>query len=244
LATFVALHWKHNPLIVYGVNGSLLAIDLAFFAATCTKFVDGGWFPLLIALVIAFIMVTWRKGQEMMDKIRLEVRLRSKDLIERIKADPPLRIPGTAVVLGRMTTGVPLALTQNLRHNRVLHEKLLLVAVTIAETPRVADEDRAVVTAISEDMTRVELHFGFMEQPDVPKGLECAVVRGQIVKFDPHKVTYYTGHETIIASGIRSGMARWREQLFAFMHHNAQRSGAYFKIPSAQVMEICVEFEM
>jgi KUP system potassium uptake protein len=189
-------------------------------------------------------MLTWRKGEEMMDKIRLEVRLRSKDLIERLKADPPLRIPGTAVVLGRMTTGVPLSLTQNLRHNHVLHEKVLLVAVTIAETPRVADQDRALVTPISDDMTRVELRFGFMEQPNVPKGLECAVARGQIVSCDPKKVTYFTGHETIIASGLRLGMARWREQVFAFMHHNAQRPGAYFKIPGAQIMEIGVEFEM
>jgi len=88
------------------------------------------------------------------------------------------------------------------------------------------------------------LRFGFMEQPDVPKGLELAVTRGQIAKCDARKVTYYTGHETIIASGSRLGMARWREQLFAFMHHNAQRPGAYFKIPSSQVMEIGIEFEM
>jgi len=244
MATFVALHWKHNRLIVYTVNGSLLAVDLAFFASTCTKFVDGGWFPVLIALALAFIMLTWRKGEEMMDKIRLEVRLRSKDLLERLKADPPLRIPGTAVVLGRMTTGVPLSLTQNLKHNHVLHEKVLLVAVTTTETPRVADEERVVVTPISDEFTRAELRFGFMEQPDVPKGLELAVARGQIAKCDARKVTYYTGHETIIASGSRPGMARWREQLFAFMHHNAQRPGAYFKIPSAQVMEIGIEFEM
>src|SRR5262249_43131152 len=161
---------KHNRLIVYTVNSSLLAVDLAFFASTCTKFVDGGWFPVLIALALAFIMLTWRKGEEMMDKIRLEVRLRSKDLLERLKADPPLRIPGTAVVLGRMTTGVPLSLTQNLKHNHVLHEKVLLVAVTITETPRVADEERVVVTPISDEFTRAELRFGFMEQPDVHKG--------------------------------------------------------------------------
>jgi K+ transporter len=90
MATFVALHWKHNRLIVYTVNSSLLAVDLAFFASTCTKFVDGGWFPVLIALAIAFIMLTRRRGEEMMDKIRLEVRFRSKDLLERLKADPPL----------------------------------------------------------------------------------------------------------------------------------------------------------
>jgi KUP system potassium uptake protein len=244
MATFVALHWKHNPLIVYSVNGSLLALDLLFFASTATKLLEGGWFPLLIALVVAFLMLTWRKGEEIMDRIRLEVRQRSKELIERIKTDPPFRIPGTAVVLGRMTSGVPLALTQNLRHNHVLHEKLLLVAVTMTETPRVSAEDRAVVTPLSDEITRVQLNFGFMEHPDVPKALELAVGRSQIAPCDPEHVTYYTGHETIIPTGRRRGMARWRKRVFAFMHHNAQRAGAYFKIPTAQIMEIGIEFEI
>jgi K+ transporter len=208
MATFVALHWKYNPLIVYAVNGSLIALDLLFFASTSTKLLDGGWFPLLIALIIAFLMLTWRKGEEIMDRIRLEVRQRSTELIERIKTDPPFRIPGTAVVLGRMTSGVPLALTQNLRHNHVLHEKLLLVAVTMTETPRVSAEDRAVVTPLSDEITRVQLNFGFMEHPDVPKALELAVGRSQIAPCDPERVTYFTGHETIIPTGRRRGMAR------------------------------------
>src|SRR5262249_53782902 len=132
----------------------------------CTKFVDGGWVPVLIALALAFILLTRRQGEGMLGKISLGIRLRSKELLERLKADPPLRIPGTAIVLGRMTTGVPLSLTQNLKHNHVLHEKVLLVAVTITETPRVADEERVVVTPISDEFTRAELRFGFMEQPD------------------------------------------------------------------------------
>ena len=243
MATFVALHWKHNPWMVYTVNGSLLALDLIFFASTSTKFIEGGWFPVLIALVISFLMLTWRKGEEIMDKIRLEVRVRLEELIERLKADPPFRIPGTAVVLGRMTTGVPLALTQNLKHNRVLHEKVLMVAVTTTETPRVSGEDRVSVTPISDDITRVELRFGFMEQPNVPEALELAVAQRKIAACHPRQVTYYTGHETIIPSD-RPGMALWREKLFAFMHHNAQPPGAYFKIPTAQIMEIGVEFEI
>jgi KUP system potassium uptake protein len=244
MATFVALHWKYNPLAVYGVNGSLLVLDLVFFASTTTKFLDGGWFPLLIALVIAFLMLTWRKGEEIMDTVRLEVRLPSKAFIEQLKADPPFRFPGTAVVLGRMAKGVPLALSHNIKCNHVLHEKVLLVAATMTETPRVAEEDRATVTPLSEGITRVELHFGFMERPNVPRGLETAAARRLIDACDLARVTYYTGHETIIPSGRRSGMARWREELFAFMHHNAQRPGAFFMIPSAQIMEIGVEFEI
>jgi KUP system potassium uptake protein len=244
MATFVALHWKYNPVVVYAVNGSLLALDLLFFASTLTKFLEGGWFPLLIALVLAFIMLTWRKGEEIMDTVRLEVRVRSKQFLDAIKSEKPLRIPGTAVVLGRMTQGVPLALSQNLKFNRVLHERVLLVAVTMTETPRVPDAERVAVTPLADDLARVELRFGFMEQPNVPDGLAVAVERGLIAPCELERVTYYTGHETIIATGRRRRMARWREALFAFMHHNAQRPGAYFKIPSAQVMEIGLEFEI
>ncbi len=244
MATFVALHWKHNPLLVYSVNGSLLALDLLFFASTSSKLFDGGWFPLLIAFVISFLMFTWRKGSEITDTVRLEIRERAADFIELLHRDPPFRIPGIAVVLGRMAKGVPLALSHNLKCNHVLHENVLLVAVTTAETPRVSDEDRIVVTPISDGVRRVEMRFGFMEQPDVPNGLDVAAARGQIPKFDRARLIYYTGHETIIPSGRRPGLPRWREALFAFMHHNAQRPGAYFRIPSPQIMEIGVEFEI
>ncbi len=244
MATFVALHWKHNPLIVYAVNGSLLALDLLFFASTSTKLFDGGWFPLLIALVISFLMMTWRKGEELMDVVRLEVREHSKAFIEHLSRDPPHRIPGTAIVLGRMAKGVPLALSHNVNCNHVLHENVLLLAVMTTEAPLAPDEDRLRVSPLAEGVTRTELSFGFMEEPNVPAGLADAMARGQIPKFDLDKVIYYTGHETIIPSGKRSGLARWREAIFAFMHHNAQRPGAYFKIPGGQIMEIGVEFEI
>ncbi len=244
MATFVALHWKHNPLIVYSVNGGLLALDLLFFASTSTKIFDGGWFPLLIALVISFLMLTWRKGEEVMDTVRLEIRQRSAEFIDELRRDQPRRIPGVAIVLGRMAKGVPLALSHNVKCNRTLHEHVLLVAVATTEAPRTRDEDRVVVIPLSEGLTRVEVRFGFMEEPDVPEALAVAMAHRQIETFDLRKVIYYTGHETIIPSGRRPGLPRWREALFAFMHHNAQRPGAYFKIPGAQIMEIGVEFEI
>jgi len=244
MATFVALHWKHNPFLVFTVNGSLLALDLLFFASTSTKLLDGGWFSLLIAFVISFLMLTWRKGEELMDKVRVEIRERSQDFIERLRRDPPIRIPGTAVVLGRMTKGVPLALSHNVKCNHVLKENVLLVAVTTAETPIVPEEHRIQVTPLSEGLTRTELHFGFMEQPNVPEGLAQAMVRGKIPMFDLGKTIYYTGHETIIPSGRHPDLPRWRQALFAFMHHHAQRPGAFFKIPGSQILEIGVEFEI
>ncbi len=126
----------------------------------------------------------------------------------------------------------------------MLHENVLLVAVEMTETPRVSEEDRVKVTPISDHIDRVELRFGFMEKADIPKGLRCALERRQISECNLRQVTYYTGHETIIPTDRPSGMARWRKAIFALMHRNALRPGAYFNIPPAQVMEIGVEFEI
>ncbi|MGC2054226.1 MAG: KUP/HAK/KT family potassium transporter, partial [Pseudolabrys sp.] len=215
LATFVALHWKHDPFMVYIVNGSFLALDLVFFASASTKLLDGGLFPLGIALIIVFLMLTWRKGEEIMDNVRMEVRQSSKSFIEQLNVAPPFRIPGSAVVLGRMMKGVPLALTHNLKVNHVLHQKVFLVAVETTEHPRAPDKDRVEVTPISDDVIRVVLRFGFMEQPDVPTGLKVGLSSGQIAAADLESITYYTGHETVIPTGLRPGMASWRESLFA-----------------------------
>src|SRR5271165_6275792 len=156
MATFVALHWKHNPLVVYGVNGGLLALDLLFFDSTSTKLFDGGWFPLLIAFVISFLMLTWRKGEELMDAVRLEIRERTADFIAHLIRDPPYRLPGTTIVLGRMAKGVPLALSHNVKCNRMLHERVLLVAVATTEAPRTPEEERVIARPLGEGLTRVE----------------------------------------------------------------------------------------
>jgi KUP system potassium uptake protein len=244
MATFVALQWNYSVWVVVLINGSLLLIDLLFFASTSTKVIDGGWFPLLTASVISFLMLTWRKGERIMDGVRLKLRQSLQQFVEAIERDPPHRLPGTAVVLGRLAQGIPLPLTQNLKYNRVLHEHLLLVAVSSAEIPRVSATERAVVTPVCTGVTRVELKYGFMEQPNVPLGLKEAVSLGRIEPCRLESVVYYTGHETINALGRLSKMARWREAIYALMHRNAQRPGAYFKIPSSQIMEIGVEFEI
>ena len=244
MATFVALHWKYNFWLVALVNGALFALELLFFASTSTKIIDGGWFPLLIAGVISFLMLTWRKGEQIMDSVRLALRQTLEQFTAGLKAERPLRVPGTAVVLGRLTQGVPLPLTQTLKVHHVLQERVLLVAVMFAEVPRVAAEHRAVVTPVGDGVMRVELRYGYMEQPNVPLGLRTAIAQGRIDQCNLDSVIYYTGHETVVALGKHSGMSRWRESLFALMHRNAQRPGAYFRIPSSQIMEIGVEFEI
>jgi len=244
MATFVALQWKHSIWVVALVNGSLLALDLLFFASTSTKLLNGGWFPLLIAGVISFVMFTWRKGEQIVDSLRLMLRQSPQQFLTAIHTNPPTRLPGTAVVLGRIARGVPLPLCQNLRYNHVLHERVLLVSVETDEIPRVPAEERAVVTPLGDGLTRVELHFGFMEHPNVPRALGTAAAQGKIELGEPSAVTYYTGRETLIPSRRGKRMSRWRESLFAFMYHNAQRPGAYFRIPGSQIMEVGVEFEI
>jgi KUP system potassium uptake protein len=244
MATFVALQWNYSVWVVILVNGSLLLIDLLFFASTSTKLIAGGWFPLLTAGVISFLMLTWRKGEQIMEGVRQQLRQSPQQFAEAIQRDPPHRLPGTAVVLGRLTQGIPLSLTQNLKYNRVLHEHLLLTAVSIAEIPRVSPAERALATPVCTGITRLELRYGFMEQPNVPLGLKEAVSLGRIEPCRLESVVYFTGHETINALGYLRRMARWRERIYALMHRNAQRPGAYFKIPCSQIMEIGVEFEI
>jgi KUP system potassium uptake protein len=226
------------------VNGSLLLIDLLFVASTSTKVIQGGWFPLLTAGVISFLMLTWRKGELIMEGVRSRLRRSLHEFAESIQRDPPHRLKGTAAVLGRLTQGVPLALTQNLKYNHVMHEHLLLVSVSVAEIPRVSASERAVVSPVCTGVARVELHYGFMEQPNVPLGLSEAVSLGRIQPCRVESVIYFTGHETISAVGRLPQMARWRESVFTWMHRNAQRPGVYFKIPASQIMEIGVEFEI
>jgi KUP system potassium uptake protein len=244
MATFVALHWKYSVWVVVLVNGSLLALDLLFFASTSTKLLDGGWFPLLIAAAISFLMLTWRKGEHLVESVRVTLRQSLQHFMASLQSERVVRLPGTAVVLGRLAQGVPLPLTQNLKFNHTLHQCALLVAVTFAEIPRVSDEARANVTPIGEGVTRVELRFGFMEQPDVPRGLELAAAQGKIELGACGAVTYFAGHEAIIPLGRLPQMSRWRESIYAFMHRNAQRPAVYFRIPSSQIMEIGVEFEI
>src|SRR5215203_2382702 len=148
LATFVALHWGHRPALVYLLNGALLLVDLAFFAANTTKLFQGGWFPLLIAVGVAFMMLTWRRGQQLVQKARVHLRTSPKDFLQRLETDPPIRIPGVAVVLSASPSSIPGTLLHHLRHNRVLHEAVFLVSVLVLDTPTVEGKERVQITPV------------------------------------------------------------------------------------------------
>jgi KUP system potassium uptake protein len=245
LAALVALQWGYHPIVVILVNGFFFIIDLIFFAANSTKLFEGGWFPLVLAGAVAFVMLTWRSGARLVERARGNLRQPIEDLIETATSGCKPRLPGTAVFLASAANGVPLALTQFIRHNHVMHERIILLTVVIEETPRITDEDRADVIEVIKGITRVILHFGFMESNiTIAAGLRAACDQGKIRGIDPAKVTYYVGRETIIPSDEIVGMARWRETLFAFLQHNAKGSAAFFGVPARQVVEFGTEIEI
>ncbi|HEX2136266.1 MAG TPA: potassium transporter Kup [Microvirga sp.] len=238
LATYVALHWGHRPVLVYLLNGSLLIVDVIFFAANATKVFHGGWFPLVIAVTVAFMMLTWRRGQQLVQRAGTHLRLTTKEFLERFETDPPIRIPGVAVVMSASPTGIPGTLLHHLRHNRVLHERVFLVSVQVLDAPTAPEEERVQVVPVGCGIHRLVLRFGFTEKPNVPESLRLAAARHDIRELDPETATYYVGRQTIVASRARAGMAFWREIIFAMLNRNAELTADYFCIPAPQVVEI------
>ena len=244
LAALVAIQWGYSPFIVIAVNGFFFAIDCVFFAANSVKLLEGGWFPLLLAAIIAFVMLTWRSGVKLVERARGALRQPEEDLIETAINRCHARLAGTAVFLASSPKGVPLALTQFVKHNHVLHQRVVLVTVLIEESPRISDEDRAEIVEIIPGITRVILHYGFMQYPTIYDGLVLACKQGKLPGIDLTDITYYIGRETIIPREDVPGMWVWREALFAFLQRNAERSAAFFGVPTRQVVEFGTEIEI
>ncbi len=244
LAALVAIQWGYSPVIVIAVNGFFLVIDCIFFAANSTKLIEGGWFPLLLAGAVAFLMLTWRSGVKLVERARGSLRQPEEDLIETAVSRCHARLSGTAVFLASAPNGVPLALTQFVKHNHCLHQRVVLVTVLIAESPRIPEADRAEVIEVIPGITRVILHYGFMQYPTIYQGLVLACQQGKLPGIDLTDITYYIGRETIIPSEDIPGMWLWRESVFAFLQRNAERSAAFFGLPTKQVVEFGTEIEI
>jgi KUP system potassium uptake protein len=245
LAALVALQWGYNPIAVFAVNGFFLAIDLVFFAANALKFFEGGWFPLLLAFLMAFIMLTWRRGQILLEKVRAGMRSPEEKLLQKLITNPPIRLPGTAIFLSSSRNGVPLPLSNFLRHNHALHERVFLLTVEFTETPHVPREKRVEVIPLVDGMTRLVLHYGFTERPNVPDAIALAIRQGKLsTDLKLYEFSYYIGRETVIPARRERGLPRWREWLFAFIQRNSERSAVYFAIPPLLVVEMGAEIEI
>ncbi len=236
LALVVARRLWHWPMLaVVPLALVLLAIDLAFVGANLMKLDSGGWFPLLLGTCAFVVMVTWRRGRELLaDQIRVH-GAPLEPCIASLIAYPPLRVRGTALFLTTEPGLVPQALLHNLKHNKVLHERNVIVTVQVLDQPYIEAGEGVSIEALGAEFYRIHARFGFAEDPDLPAALEACAVRG--LGFDLMETTFFTSRENII-SGDRTGMARWRDLLFAYLARNAMPATAFFRIPDNRLIEI------
>ena len=224
-----------------GVAGLFLWVDLLFFAANMLKIRYGGWVPLAIAAAIFLLMTTWKRGREILGKRMLEKTVPLKMLLADLAAEPPIRVPGTAVFMYGTTDGTPPALVHNLAHNKVLHEKVVFLTVVTDDVPHVPPTERVTVKRMGKGFHAVVARYGFMEDPEIEDVL--AACRAASLDTRIEGTTFFLGRETLVASE-RPGIAEWRAQLFAFMSRNALRATAFFKIPPNQVFEVGAQVEL
>ncbi len=245
LLTFFVIRYRWNyPLALCVLaTGVFLAVDIAFFSSTLLKIEDGGWFPLVIGAGVFAVMSTWRRGRE-----ALFARLRASSVplepfLKSLFADPPQRVPGTAVFLTATPEVTPNALLHNLNHNKVLHERVVFLNVEIGEEPFVAQKERVTCQKLPDGCWRVRMRYGFLDRPDVTRALQqCA---GAGLALDMMETSFFLSREKIVpvAAG-RSGMALWRDRMFAAMARNAASITDFFNIPSNRVIELGTRVEI
>ncbi len=232
-------HWS-NPR-VWAVGLVFLIVDFAFLSANADKVEHGGWFPLVLGAVMFTVMTTWRRGRELVMREVRQAGLALEPFIASIAMHPPLRVPGTAVFLTSNAEGVPNALLHNLKHNKVLHERNIILTVVTVDTP-VADADERMETlALGDSFYKVTLRFGFAEDADVPQTLLSVADCG--LPFDLMDTTFFLSRESIVATD-RPGMALWRDKLFAFLQRNAMPATAFFRIPGNRLIELGTQVEI
>ena len=233
--------WRWPKPAAAAVMILFLIVDGAFFGANALKILQGGWVTIGVALLLFTLMTTWKTGRRLLAERLTAHAIPLEDFIATAAAVRPVRVPGTAVFMTAQPTGTPPALAHNLRYNKVLHERVIVLMVSTAQVPHVPPEQRLSIQPLGQQMFNVRVQYGFMEDPDVPQALEQA--REQGLEVDTEDVTYFLGRETIIVTR-RKGMAIWREKLFVFMARNAVRATAFFHLPPERVIELGVQVEM
>jgi KUP system potassium uptake protein len=233
-------HWSWPTVVLVGVL--FLVIDLSFFGANLLKVAHGGWFPLVLGVVLFSVMTTWRRGRELVVREIKQGGLALVPFIENITDHPPLRVPGTAIFLTANQHAVPHALLHNLKHNKVLHERNVLLTVETLDTPVAESEERITITPMAGNFFGLELRFGFAEDPNIPLALTQCTREG--LGFDMMDTTFFLSRETIVADARRPGMALWRDKLFAFLSRNAMPATAFFQIPGNRLIELGAQVEI
>jgi KUP system potassium uptake protein len=232
--------WKWRPWVAIPLLALFFFVDFAYLTANLTKVPDGGWVPLLIGLVIFTLLTTWARGRRLM-QARLAEAAMPVSLFVQSAANSATRVPGTAVFMTSTSDGVPPALLHNLKHNKVLHERIVLMTVQIKDVPYVDDDKRFTSEDLGRGFYRVILRFGFMQTPDVPDALKHLKTAGP--PFRMIDTSFFLSRQTLLTSS-RPGMAVWREKLFAWMLRNAESAMEFFRLPTNRVVELGSQVEI
>jgi KUP system potassium uptake protein len=234
--------WKWHPVLVTLVIGAFITVDLAFFTANLLKIADGGWFPLLLGGAAFFLLMTWYSG-------RMLLRMRIKDdgiplepFVEGLLAHPPHRVGGTAVFMTGNINTVPVALLHNLKHNRILHERVFFLKISIWDVPYVSNEERLTLKDLGGNVYLLRAAFGFKEAPEVNKVLDLTSSQFGI-EFELMDTSFFLARDTVVPSKLL-GMSLWREQLFAWMYQNGAKPSDFFHIPANRVVELGTKVEI
>lgn len=230
--------------IIYVLLCIFLIIDVLLFSANAIKIEEGGWLPLLIALGLFTLMMTWRKGRERLDRIDIDEAQQLKPFLNMLLHDTVPRVPGTAVFMHSNPQRVPSALLHNLKHNKVLHEQLVFLSVKSADVPFISQEDRFVISEVDANAWQVTATYGFKQEPNVPEVLEQVHAAHPQIDLSPMVVSYFMSRQTIMVSNRAPLIKRYRRRLFAFMSRNAARSTRFYKIPPNRVIEMGIQVEL
>jgi len=233
--------WGYPLALCVAATGFFFAIDIAFFSSNLLKLLDGGWFPLLIGGGIFLLMTTWKDGREQLNQTLREFSVDLTSFLESVFVSPPVRVPGTAVFLTAQPGIVPNALMHNLKHNKVLHEQNLFVMVRSHELPWIGMDKRLEVEPLGHDCWQVTVHYGFKNDPDLPKAL--GLLEGRGIDLNPMATSYFLSRDIVTPTG-GPGMALWREKLFAQMHHSATAAAEFLNLPNNAVVELGSKVEI
>jgi KUP system potassium uptake protein len=244
LLTFFVLHysWRYPLWLCLLATGFFMLIDAALFAAAMHKVLDGGWFPLALGLIVFAIMVTWRRGRELLLERLRDSSPPLSGFLKALFLNPPQRAPGTAVFLTSSPDATPNALLHSLKHYGVLHERNVFLTVEYREVPWVGADHRVACDRLIDDCWRVSARYGFMEQPDIGLALELCAPAG--LQAEPMAVTYFLSREQIVPGKAEKGLAQWRHRMFAAMARNSGSAADFFNIPANRVVELGTRVEI
>jgi KUP system potassium uptake protein len=234
---------RWNRVVAVLVFGLFLCVDLAFFGSNLLKIEEGGWFPLAIATLIFVTMMTWLRGREALLAKRWGEALPLETFLATLKPDRPLRVPGTAVFMVSNDRIVPTPLLHNIKHNKVLHERVVLMKIETEDIPHVADEQRVEVKHLEHNFHTVTVHYGFMDEPNVPRAM--AQMRLMNFRINLLETSFFVGREkVVIANGGAHGLWGWRKRLFIFLQRTMLSATEYFRIPGNRVVEVGGQIEI